>query len=116
MFLGAHFSAFSAEAGDFSTRLFAQEVANSTVDLSNVIVFSEGCHSGYSTVGRDALPIPIVQPDFAQAFAQKGATLIGGTGYQYGDTDFIEYGERLYLDFSKELRTGTGSVSVGQAL
>jgi hypothetical protein len=116
IFLGAHFSAFSAEAADFATHLLANEVAKSTLDLSNVIVFSEGCHSGYNTVPRDALPIPLIEPDFPQAFASKRATLIAGSGYQYGDTDFIEYGERLYLEFSKQLRTGTGPVSVGQAL
>ncbi|MEZ4611916.1 MAG: hypothetical protein R2838_17020 [Caldilineaceae bacterium] len=32
--------------------------------------------------------------------------LIAGTGYQYGDTDFVEYGERLYQQFSRELRRG----------
>src|SRR5207253_5466001 len=61
-------------------------------------------------------PIPITQPDFPPAFARQHATLIGGSGYQYGDTDFVEYGERLYLEFSKQLRTGSGPVSVGQAL
>ena len=34
--------------------------------------------------------------------------LIGGTGYQYGDTDFLEYSERLYLDIARRLREGTG--------
>src|SRR6266550_2558105 len=116
VFLGAHFSAFSAEAADFSTHLLANEVASSTLDWSNVIVFSEGCHSGYNTVDHDAPPIPMIEPDFPQAFAQKQATLIAGSGYQYGDTDFIEYGERLYLEFSKQLRMGSGPVSVGQAL
>src|SRR5437764_4471644 len=57
VFLGAHFSAFSAEAADFSTHLLANEVAGSTLDWSNVIVFSEGCHSGYNTVDHDAPPI-----------------------------------------------------------
>src|SRR5437870_475543 len=59
---------------------------------------------------------PPTQPDFPQAFARQHATLIGGSGYQYGDTDFVEYGERLYLEFSKQLRTGSGPISVGQAL
>src|SRR5438876_4679015 len=116
VFLGAHFSAFSAEAADFSTHLLASEVAGSTLDWSNVIVFSEGCHSGYNTVDHDAPPIPMIEPDFPQAFAQKHATLIAGSGYQYGDTDFVEYGERLYLQLSKQLRMGSGPVSVGQAL
>jgi len=82
VFLGAHFSAFSAEAADFSTHLLANEVASSTLDWSNVIVFSEGCHSGYNTVDHDAPPIPMIEPDFPQAFAQKHATLIAGSGYQ----------------------------------
>ena len=54
--------------------------------------------------------------DWAQAFARKRATLIAGTGYQYGDTDFLEYSERLYRNFARELRAGTGAVSVGEAL
>ena len=54
--------------------------------------------------------------DWAQAFAQKQATLIAGTGYQYGDTDFVEYSEQLYAEFARQLRTGTGPVSVGDAL
>ena len=44
-------------------------------------------------------------------------TLIAGTGYQYGDTDVIEYSERLYVEFTKELRAGDrrglGWASVG---
>ena len=54
--------------------------------------------------------------DWAQAFARKRATLVAGTGYQYGDTDFLEYSERLYRNFARELRVGTGAVSVGEAL
>ena len=39
--------------------------------------------------------------------AQQKALLIGGTGYQYGDTDFLEYSERLYLDIARRLHEGT---------
>ena len=38
--------------------------------------------------------------------AQQQAVLIGGTGYQYGDTDFLEYSERLYLGITQRLREG----------
>ncbi len=48
--------------------------------------------------------------------ADKGAILIAGTGYQYGDTDFVEYSERLYAGIADELRTGTGPVALGTAL
>ena len=53
--------------------------------------------------------------------AEQHAVLIGGTGYQYGDSDFLEYSERLYLDVARRLHEGpaTGSappVEVGTAL
>ena len=92
-----------------------RDLAASTTDFTNSIVFSAGCHSGYNIVDRDAITGATFTLDWAQAFAQKRATLIAGTGYQYGDTDFIEYSERLYLNFAKELHAGTGPVAVGEA-
>ncbi len=115
-FLAGHFSASSALAADYSTRLLAADLAASSVDMTNTLVFSAGCHSGYNIVDAHGVPDVTLEPDWAQAFASKGVTLIAGTGYQYGDTDFIEYSERLYLTFSQELRAGTGPVAIGQAL
>ncbi|MGH2473642.1 MAG: PxKF domain-containing protein [Candidatus Limnocylindrales bacterium] len=116
IFLAGHFSANSALAADFQTSLLTTDLAASTVNLENSIVFSAGCHSGYNLVDGDALT-GVTQPlDWSQAFAQKRATLVAGTGYQYGDTDFLEYSERLYRDFARELRAGTGSVAIGEAL
>ena len=115
-FLAGHFSASSALAADYSTRLLASELAASSVDMTNALLFSAGCHSGYNIVDPHGIPNVTAEPDWAQAFATKGATLIAGTGYQYGDTDFIEYSERIYLEFSQALRAGTGPVAVGQAL
>ena len=54
--------------------------------------------------------------DWAQAFAQKRAVLIAGTGYQYGDTEFLEYSERIYLNVARQLRRGTGPLAIGEAL
>ncbi len=113
-FLAGHFSANSTLAADFSTTMLATELNASNVNLTNSIVFSAGCHSGYNVVDPDALTGGSV--DWAQAFARKGATLIAGTGYQYGDTDFLEYSERIYAEFARQLRVGTGAVSVGDAL
>ena len=66
----------------------------------------------------DGISSVTLSPDFPRAFATKGATLIAGTGYQYGDTDFEAYNERLYLEFSRQLRRGPEKrpVSVGKAL
>ena len=47
--------------------------------------------------------------DWSQRLAQQHALLIGGTGYQYGDTDFLEYSERLYLGIAQRLREGPTS-------
>jgi CSLREA domain-containing protein len=116
IFLAGHFSAVSALAADYSTSLITTDLTNSPVNLTNAIVFSAGCHSGYNIVNEHGVPNVTFEPDWAQTFARKGATLIAGTGYQYGDTDFIEYSERLYLEFSRQLRTGSGPVAVGKAL
>jgi CSLREA domain-containing protein len=116
VFLAGHFSANSALAADYSTRLVTADLIASTVNLENAIIFSAGCHSGYNIVNQHDVPYVTREPDWAQAFASKGATLIAGTGYQYGDTDFLEYSERIYLEFSKQLRVGSGPVSIGKAL
>ncbi len=55
-------------------------------------------------------------PDWTEAFAEQGATLIAGTGYQYGDTDFLAYSAQLYADFAQSLLYGSGPVAVGNAL
>ncbi|EDY82808.1 hypothetical protein VDG1235_2431 [Verrucomicrobiia bacterium DG1235] len=116
IFLAGHFSTGSALAADYQTRLTAAQVVDSGADFLNSLIFSVGCHAGYNTVDGHAIEGITNQPDWAQAFGRLGATLIAGTGYQYGDTEFVEYSERLYLEFARQLRTGAGSVSVGEAL
>ena len=84
----------------------------------NTIVFSIGCHTGYNMLDVDPIK-PVTQPiDWAQAFARKGRHVGPGTGYQYGDNDFVEYSERIYSEFSHQLRYGTAGqpVAIGQAL
>ena len=116
IYLAGHFSASSTLAADFTTRLTSTELMAPSADLKNAIVFSAGCHAGYNIVDAHGVAGVTREPDWAQAFAQNGATLIAGTGYQYGDTDFIEYSERLYLEFSQQLRAGSGPVPIGKAL
>ena len=116
IFLAGHFSANNTLAADFSTTMNATQLAASSVNLENSIVFSAGCHSAYNIVAGDAVPNVTQTLDWVGAFAQKQATLIAGTGYQYGDTNFLAYSEQLYADFSHALRLGSGPVSVGSAL
>ena len=112
IFLAGHFSANNALAADFQTTLATTDIGSA--NLTNSIVFSAGCHSGYNVVDPDAVTGGSV--DWAQALARKQATLIAGTGYQYGDTDFLEYSERIYAEFAHQLRVGAGAVSIGDAL
>lgn len=116
IFLAGHFSANNTLAADFKTTLVTTDLAASTTDFTNSIVFGAGCHFGYDIVDRDAISGVTLTLDWAQAFAQKQATLIAGTGYQYGDTDFIEYNEQIYINFARELRAGIGPIAVGAAL
>ncbi|MDX1523824.1 MAG: hypothetical protein R3264_19510, partial [Anaerolineae bacterium] len=116
-FLAGHFSANSALAADYETSLITTQLVESTVDMTNAIFFSAGCHSGYNIVNSHSVPFFTLPLDWSQAFAQKRATLIAGTGYQYGDTDFLEYSERIYAEFSRQLRVGAPGepVSIGNA-
>jgi hypothetical protein len=116
IFLAGHFSTGATLAADYRTRLTAAEMLASGASFADALVFSAGCHSGYNTVDHHAVNGITRQPDWAQAFGRLGAVYIAGTGYQYGDTEFVEYGERLYLEFARELRTGSGPVTIGDAL
>ena len=117
VFLAGHFSANNALAADYTTTLNSTEIAAADdAVFRDALVFSAGCHSGYTIVDADGVPHVTVGLDWTEAFAKKGATLIAGTGYQYGDTDFLAYSEQLYSDFAHELRVGSGPVAVGDAL
>ncbi|MDT4922332.1 MAG: large repetitive protein [Pseudonocardiales bacterium] len=117
VYLAGHFSANSALSADYSTSVLTTDLANApAANFKNTVVFSAGCHSGYNIVDTDGIPGVTVGLDWTQAFAQKGATLIAGTGYQYGDTDFVKYSVQLYADFAHQLRLGQGAVPVGSAL
>lgn len=119
LFLAGHYDGGRAMAADWETYLFGSQLAASSADLQNAIVFGAGCHVGYNFVNEYGVPKDTPEPDWAQAFAFKQvAAFVGGTGYQYGDTDFIEYNERLYRDFTRELCAGSQAapISIGKAL
>ncbi|HLI50367.1 MAG TPA: right-handed parallel beta-helix repeat-containing protein, partial [Thermomicrobiaceae bacterium] len=118
VYLAGHFSAGSALAADYQTRMLTTDVTSSALNMVNEIIISAGCHSGYNTVNSDGIPTVTWEPDWPEAFAEKQATLIAGTGYQYGDTDLTKYSDLLYVDFAKELAGGTAGtpVTLGQAL
>ena len=119
IFLGGHFSAGSALAadGDITKQLTSREISGSPADFVNALVVGAGCHVGYNIVDADAVPFVQIEPEWPEAFLQhQAAAVIGGTGYQYGDTDFVEYSDRLYVDFFQQLLNGLGPKAIGKAL
>jgi YVTN family beta-propeller protein len=116
--INAHFSANSMLAADYSTRLRTTDITSlpaTDTRFRNALVLSTGCHSSYNIVDPHATSLT-EEVDWTQAFAARGATMIGGTGYQYGDTDFIKYTEQLHANTTLQLRYGTGPVAIGTAL
>jgi CSLREA domain-containing protein len=110
VFLAGHFSANDALAADYRTNVLTTELASApTGNFEKAIVFSAGCHAGYNIVNGHAVPGVTQILDWAQAFAQKKATLIAGTGYQYGDTDFLAHSERIYAELARQLGGPVGS-------
>ncbi len=117
IYLSGHFSAGNLLAADYKTTVGANEIQQSTVDLRDTVVVALGCHSGYSITKGDLLSAQSPDPDWAKAFLRKGsAAYIAATGYAYGDTELSEYGERLVLELQRQMRTGTGPISIGEAL
>ncbi len=116
VYLAGHFDANSLLAADLKTTINATEVTDPGVNLENTLVWSTGCHAGYGVVDGDGIPGITQGLDWAQAMAEKGATLVAGTSFQYGDDALVEYSERIYAEFARQLRVGTGPVDVGSAL
>ncbi|MEA2661041.1 MAG: large repetitive protein, partial [Chloroflexota bacterium] len=122
--LNGHFSPNEILAADYASTINASEIAGlapTDPRFINTLILSVGCHSGYNVVLADAVSGRTQELDFAQSFAQHGATLVAPTTFGYGDTDFVGYTERLLANVALELRYGsnadsTGAVPIGGAL
>ncbi|MEP7047822.1 MAG: Ig-like domain repeat protein, partial [Ilumatobacteraceae bacterium] len=116
VFLAGHFSANNTLAADYQTSLATTDLDAHPNLLTNSLVISAGCHAGYNLLDADGVPGVTQGLDWPEAMAKQRATLIAGTGYQYADTDFLAYSAKLYTLLAGQLRSGTGTVSLGQAL
>ncbi len=120
-FLGSHFSANNLLAADDTTTIttnqFASFIGN---NLNGSLVLSAGCHAGYGIDPADAVPGLTDTLAWPQAFSEAGATLIAGTGYQYGDSNYTAYSDQLYVDIAQQLdvapATDGPAVAVGTAM
>ena len=85
--------------------VLASEIATASADLSGVLIFSVGCHSGLNDTGT---------LDLAQAFAQNGTHYVGNTGYGWGGGGEI-YSEALMRNYAREL-VRDATAEIGKAL
>src|SRR5262249_27754353 len=79
------------------TNVYADEVTKSKTDFRNSLIFSVGCHSVMNVPDpyfADSSNKLRNTPDWPQAFAGRGASMIGNTGFGYADSDLILYSSR----------------------
>jgi hypothetical protein len=81
-----------------------------TADLRRSLIFTVGCHSGFSDPAE-----PPAGLDLAQAFLARGANYVANTGYGWGSNAGIGWSEQLMLNFVRKLTAGS-SVPIGKAL
>lgn len=91
--------------------LTAQAVTASNV-LNGTVVFGPGCQAGLNIGGANGTFAAL---DFPEAFAGRGASYVGNTGWGIGDWGFVAFSERLYLDLVAQLTAGTAT-RLGDAL
>ena len=107
--INAHASHFGFLAPS-APPLLAGDIAGIAADQRGKLFYTLGCQSG--------LNVPPGEPnalDLAQAFAGRGATYVGNTGYGYGLTHTVGLSEQLMLLFTEELVDGSAN-TVGYAL
>jgi hypothetical protein len=126
-----HAQSNEAVAADYATShpttISSSEIADLPVTdtrFKNRLIISLGCHLGYPLLNQDLIPNPTNPPQFVtepraftETFQNRGAMVLANTGYGYGDTDFIGYGEELLALVTQQLADGAPSaVPVGLAL
>ena len=123
--LQGHFSANRLVPADNGQRVLSSELA-AVADgrFLKALVYSLGCHSGYSIVDADGTILTQVDA-FPEVFVRKGATVVAGTGYQYGETVLMKNTEALIALLTEELgysgspsgvAYGPNGVPIGKAL
>lgn len=103
----AHWLYAAPAGGDLS----AEAVTTSGV-LGGTVLFTPGCQAGLNVPGENG---PYSSLDFAEAFAGRGASYIGNTGWGIGDWQSIAFSERLYLQIAAHLVAGS-ETALGDAL
>ena len=98
----------------------SHDLATSGLDLG-ALLFTVGCQAGLNVPGRAWVATGGTTPDqsrlddFAQVLARDKRAIgyLANTGFGYGDTEIVGYGERFLQLFTQNL---DGTMTVGQAV
>ncbi len=80
-------------------------------DLSDVIIFTMGCHSGLNVDG--SIGTAVEDQDWPEVYSALNAIYIGNTGYGYGDSATVALTESIMANLAGNL---DGTLTIGQAL
>jgi len=99
-----HYTAYRLLAADERTHFYATEIAQLGDDRYEGSLWATiGCHSGHNLVDAEATAWSHKR-SFAETLLSHGGSLVGGTGYQYGDSVLLKNSEQLYVHLFDELR------------
>ncbi len=117
--VNAHYDHYRAlpsdqDAQNIEADLFTvNDVVALSGSLNGRVYYTMGCNSGVSVsdvaIGTSS-PLAL---DWAQVFAQEGASYVGNTSFGFGDTVTVAYSERLMELFTEQLVAG---LPIGEAL
>ena len=111
-----HYSAHTlVPAAQDTARLLPTDPVIANADLTGRLWMTIGCHSGHNVIDREARAAYPYAKSWAEALLARGATLIGGTGYQYGESVLLANSEKLYTLLTEEL-IRSSEVALGDAL
>jgi hypothetical protein len=100
-----------AEGAPVGNAILAQEVVDTTFDLSGGLLYTPGCHAGLNVPPNN----PTSPTDLAEAFVGKGANYIGNTGYGWGMRDNVGLSEKVIRLYTRALLKDS-KASMGKAL
>ncbi len=102
-------------------RMLPDDQSLSGGNIDDALWMTIGCHSGHNIVDSEmrhqstAAGLARKELSWPEALMARGTTLIGGTGYQYAESDLPENSERMYIYLAEEIARAS-AVPIGEAL
>ena len=109
--INGHYDQYRAQPANTSSPLLN---ASAATPAPGSLLFTIGCHAGLSTIDAYGVAGDPGLGDWAAQLTKGGSLFVGNTGFGYGDSTSIAYGERLLAGFASQLATRASTA--GQAL